>query len=29
MDYEFDDYAGVCMGCENYYAQCDCDNDNE
>lgn len=26
---EFDDLAFVCMGCENNYAQCDCDNDNE
>lgn len=28
-DFDFDDYAGVCMGCENSYAMCDCDNDNE
>jgi hypothetical protein len=26
---DYDDYAGVCMGCENYYSQCDCDNDKE
>lgn len=29
MDFEFDDYVGVCFGCENNYALCDCDNDNE
>lgn len=29
MDDFYDDYAGVCMGCENTYSLCDCDKDNE
>lgn len=26
---EFDDLSFVCMGCENEFALCDCDDDNE
>lgn len=29
MDEMYDDYAGVCMGCENPYAMCDCDGKDD
>jgi hypothetical protein len=25
----YDDYAGVCMGCDNSYALCDCDGKDD
>lgn len=29
MDELYDDYAGVCMGCDNTRTQCDCDGKDD
>jgi len=29
MDELYDDYAGVCMGCDNTRVQCDCDGKDD